>query len=276
MIKGKDEMSQRVRFNYDLLTQCIERDKATVDAKLYNKDTKLNRDCVINGVCNCGKEFSKSFKSVYLKGGMFCEECTSKNRIKRYEQNCEEKYGEGIRNPFQLEQYKEKTKQTHLIKIGFDNISKDPNNKEKVKQTNRKRYGTNHHMQNADIAENASKNAYKSKEYRMPSGEIRKLQGYETFGMNILLKTYQEDDIVTCRSEVPELWYSFEEKDTRHRHYVDFYIQSIRKCVEIKSAWTYDRNKDKVLAKQASAKKDGFSYEIWIFDEKETLIKKIV
>jgi hypothetical protein len=40
--------------------------------------------------------------------------------------------------------------------------------------------------------------------------------------------------------------------------------------------WTYDQDEDKVLAKQASAKKDGFSYEIWIFDKKETLVKKIV
>ena len=39
---------------------------------------------------------------------------------------------------------------------------------------------------------------------------------------------------------------------------------------------TYNQNENEVLAKQAEAKKDGFSYEIWIFDKKQTLIKKIV
>ncbi len=339
-------MSQRVRFNYDLLTQCIERDKATVDAKLYNKDTKLNRDCVINGVCNCGNEFSKTFRYVYEKGGMFCKECVDKERgvsydikllrecserdeakldvsiyndtiklnressinficqcntsctkmfrciyekggmfceqctiiysVKKFKQTCEEKYGEGNTHPMKVEQFKEKSKQTLLIRSGFDHNSKDPNIKEKKKQTNRKKYGSNHHMQNADVAENASKKAYNLKEYKMPSGEIRILQGYENLGMDILLKMYQENDIITSRKEVPELWWTFEEDNTRHRHYVDFYLPSIRKCIEIKSTWTYDKNEDKVLAKQTSAKKDGFSYEIWIFDKKETLVKKIV
>ncbi len=415
MIKGKDEMSQRVRFNYDLLTQCIERDKATIDAKLYNKHTKLNRDCVINGVCHCGNEFSKSFKSVYLKGGMFCERCVanergvsydikllrecserdeakldlsiyndaiklsresiihficqcnkpcSKNfraiyeyrgmfceqcvakergilydlkllnecakrdeakldisvyndtiklsrnstinficncktpyskmfrciyekggmfcekctaiyRIKRYEQNCEEKYGEGISNPSQVEEIKEKSKQTLLLKTGVEHSMKNPVSKRKKIQTCLDRYKSEHPMQNSDIAKNASKKAYKLKEYTMPSGEIRNFQGYEIFGMDMLLKTYQEDDIVTCRSEVPELWYSFKDKDTRYRHYVDFYIPSVRKCVEVKSMWTYECNEDKVLAKQAAAKKEGYRYEIWIFDNKNNLIKKI-
>ena len=181
---------------------------------------------------------------------MFCEECTSKNSLLKYEKTCLKLYG--AEHPIQIEEFKEKKIQTCL-----------------------KLYGANHHMQNADIAENASKTAYKLKEYIMPSGEIRFLQGYENLGLDILLKTYQEDDIITSKKEVPELWYSFEDKDTRHRHYVDFYIPSVRKCIEVKSTWTYDRNEDKVLAKQAAAKQEGYAYEIWIFDDKKTLVKKI-
>ena len=338
-------MSQCVRFNYDLLAQCIERDKATVDAKLYNKDTKLNRESVINGVCNCGNEFSKKFRYVYEKGGMFCkecvekergvsydikllrecserdeakldvsiyndtiklnressinfvcqcktscskvfrciyekggmfcEQCTAKYKNKRYEQTCEEKYGDGITNAFQVEEVKEKSKQTLKKNTGYDHNSQNPETKRKKVKTCLDRYKCKHPMQNADIAENASKKAYKVKEYRMPSGKIRMLQGYEHLGLDILLKTYHEDDILSSRKEVPELWWTFEGDDTPYRHYVDFYIPSVRKCIEVKSTWTYDRNEDKVLAKQGSAKKEGYQYEIWIFDDKETLVEKI-
>ena len=62
-------------------------------------------------------------------------------------------------------------------------------------------------------------------------------------------------------------------KCTKHRHYVDIYIPSINKCIEVKSIWTYELDTDKVLAKQKSAKDLGYQYEIWIFNNKEQLIE---
>jgi hypothetical protein len=270
------EKERGVSYDIKLLRECAERDEATFDVSIYNETLKLNRENIIHFICQCNKPCSKNFRVVYEYGGMFCEECIIVYTIKKRKQTCEEKYGEGNTNPMKVEEFKDRYKETFNKVYGKDNPMKVEKVKEKRKQTYINRYKSEHPMQNADVAENASKKAYKLKEYIMPSGEIRFLQGYENLGMDIILKMYQENDIITSRKEVPEIWWTFEGDETLHRHYVDFYIPSIQKCIEVKSTWTYDQNKDKVLAKQASAKKDGFGYEIWIFNEKETLVKKIV
>jgi len=39
----------------------------------------------------------------------------------------------------------------------------------------------------------------------MPSGDIRKVQGYEPFALDILVKKYKEDDIKTDRKDIPRI-----------------------------------------------------------------------
>lgn len=131
-------------------------------------------------------------------------------------------------------------------------------------------------MQNADIAEKVSKTSYLLKEYILSNGNVIYLQGYEPFALDILLQEYEESDIITSKQEVPEIWWNFKDDSTKHRHYVDIYIPSINKCIEVKSTWTYNKEEEKVLAKQLAAKTLGFDYEIWIFDKHHKIINKIV
>ena len=137
---------------------------------------------------------------------------------------------------------------------------------EKIRQTNIVKYGTIYPMQNADIAEKSSKNAYKLKSFVLPSGKQIKLQGYEPRALVELLKVCSEDDVVSSRKEVPEIWY-FDKDGKKHRHFVDFYIKSINWCIEVKSTWTYEINKEKVLAKRLAAINGGLNYTILIFEE---------
>ena len=51
------------------------------------------------------------------------------------------------------------------------------------------------------------------------------------------------------------------------RHYVDFYIKSQNKYIEVKSTWT-NQTKKCVFQKQKAAKDLGLLYEVWIFDGK--------
>jgi hypothetical protein len=74
---------------------------------------------------------------------------------------------------------------------------------------------------------------------------------------------------------VPELWY-FKDDKSKHRHFVDIFVQLQNRCIEIKSTYTYKINKDDVLAKQRDAKKDGYLYEIWVFDQKGNIIEKLM
>ena len=66
------------------------------------------------------------------------------------------------------------------------------------------------------------------------------------------------------RTEVPELWYTDKTNKLR-RHFVDIYIKSQNRCIEVKSAWT-NQEKNNVLEKKESAIKLGYKYDIWIFD----------
>jgi hypothetical protein len=126
-----------------------------------------------------------------------------------------------------------------------------------------------HCQQNSEVSEKTSKNAYKSKEYTFPSGKIIRVQGYEPFGINELINTEKisEDDIITNRSEVPIIWY----KDTdekEHRYFVDIYIPSQKRCIEVKSTWTMEKKRDSVFEKQQAMKDAGYECEIWVFNGK--------
>lgn len=81
-----------------------------------------------------------------------------------------------------------------------------------------------------------------------------------------------EDDIVTKRTEVPEIWYN-DKTEKRRRHYVDFYIKSQNRCIEVKSTFT-NQAKNNVFEKQKAAKDLGFTYEIWIFNKSGHLLEK--
>ena len=174
----------------------------------------------------------------------------------------------GVEYITQNSEIQEKIKQTSIKKCGYESHFQNPKVREKITQTNIRKYGCEYPMQNAEIAERSSKNAYKLKDFVMPSGRKIKLQGYESRALVELLKVYDEDDIVFSREEVPEIWYA--DKDgKKHRHFVDFYVKSINRCFEVKSTWTYQRNEEKVLAKRSAAINSGFNYIVWIYNKKE-------
>lgn len=130
------------------------------------------------------------------------------------------------------------------------------------------KYGVSHHSQNAEVSEVMLKRSYNVKQYIFPSGKIISYQGYENFAFDELLniENVLENDIFTNRREVPELWYTDKTNKLR-RHFVDIYIKSQNRCIEVKSTWT-NQEKNNVLQKQQSAINLGYKYEIWIFDKK--------
>ena len=174
----------------------------------------------------------------------------------------------GVQNPQQNQDIKNKTIETTLKKYGVKHFSQTEEFKNKVIQTNLKKYGVPHHSQNAEVSEIMLKSSYNVKQYIFPSGKIISYQGYENFAFDELLniENVLEDDIFTNRREVPELWYTDKTNKLR-RHFVDIYIKSQNRCIEVKSTWT-NQEKNNVLQKQQSAINLGYKYEIWIFDKK--------
>ena len=67
-------------------------------------------------------------------------------------------------------------------------------------------------------------------------------------------------------TNVPIIWY-YDKHGKQHRHFVDIFIPSQNRCIEVKSTWTF--TKPNVLCKQKAAKELGYKYEIWVYNSKK-------
>jgi hypothetical protein len=112
---------------------------------------------------------------------------------------------------------------------------------------------------------------FKSKEYQLPSKKIVKIQGYENKGLDFLLKTKEEDDIVICGRK-HFFRYIFEGKNKIY--YPDIYIPSENLYIDVKSDYTYSNDLNKNLTKKETILSKGFNFQFWIFDAKGKLTIK--
>ena len=172
----------------------------------------------------------------------------------------------GFDNPQQNKDIQKKTSDTIYNKYGVKHYFITDEFKEKTCKTNILKYGVPHHSQNSVISELILKKSYMTKQYTFPSGKIINYQGYENFAFDELinLENILEDDILTNRQYVPEIWYKDKTGKLR-RHFVDIYIKSQNRCIEVKSTWT-NQEKNNVFEKKYSAINLGYNYEIWIFE----------
>jgi len=264
--------------------------KGNINDEYYNN---INRDDIIHFICineNCNNKYSKTFRCIKESSGAFCEKCSTENMVVKFQTTYESNTGyiHPTKNPKVLE----KIKQTNIKRRRVEWSLQDPNVKDKGKQTNLKKYGTEYAVQNKEVQENTkktclskygvehpaqnkevmekcSKNAYKRKEYKFPSGKIEMIQGFENYALDEILQNTElnESNVIVGSSNVPEIWY--EDSDgKKHRHYVDIFIPSQNKMIEVKSTWTAEKKKDNIFLKQEAGKKNGYLYEIWVYNSK--------
>jgi hypothetical protein len=184
-----------------------------------------------------------------------------------------EKYGVSI--PLHCEMIKQKMKDTCIEKYGVENVFQSELHKDKIKNTCLEKYGVENVMHNPEIAARSFNNMAKKKPYIFPSGIEVMVQGYEPFALDVLIKIdkMDENEIETQRENVPKIWY-YDPSGNKHRHYVDIYIKSQNRCIEVKSTWTFQMEHCYIFEKQTSAKLLGFDYEIWVFSENGELVDK--
>jgi len=208
-------------------------------------------------IINCG--FTTNLKCSFTK-----EKIKATNLIKY-----------GCEHNSQNEEIKNKKQLTTLNNYGVKYPMQSEIIKQKSKVTCQKKYGTDHPSQNKFYAEKHSKTSYNKKEYTLPSGKIINIQGYEYFAINNLIITekIEESDIITGCENVPTIWYN-DGNNKKHRHYVDIFIPSQNRCIEVKSTWTAEKKKDCIFLKQNAGKELGYKYEIWVYDGKGNIINK--
>ena len=283
------------RFNINLLNNFADEN----NFELIGEYKKLNTTAIICGKCkteDCNNTFSKGFQKLYNNKSFYCIDCMKNKTKEKITNGNLIKYG--YEYPFQSSEIQNKIKLTHLNKYGFTNPVKNIDIRNKITETTLKKYGVEnifelnetkqkikekclikfgyeHHLQNPEIMEKAMTSSYKSKNYIFPSGRIGKIQGFENYGLDFLLKNenLNEDEIKIGCINVPTIWYN-DINGKKCRHYVDIFIPSQNRCIEIKSAWTVFKNKDTIYLKQNAAKELGYKYEIWVYYGKGNRVKE--
>lgn len=195
----------------------------------------------------------------------------------------------GVEYSFQAEEVKEKSKKTLIERYGVAHSSQMADHAEKVKATCIARYGVAHPLmslevkaksvatclahygvhyplQSPEIMEKIQRNSKKYKEFKMPSGTVRRVQGYEPFALAELITLYSEEQIKTDRTDIPHITY--ESNGKSRRYFPDIYIPHENLIIEVKSTWTATCKKDCLEQKEAATVAAGYRYELWCYDGK--------
>jgi hypothetical protein len=287
-------MPKRKKYDFELLQKYCSENNVVLLEDYKNE----NIDChfVVEGKCSnkvCLNNFKKKLYKLINTNAM-CNPCIFiQAKVVRKETNlksigkenyfqCEiiknkikdtnnKKYG--VEYASQSEIVRNKVKETCLKKYGFEHQSYNKTIQEKITQTNILKYGVEHLMKNPEYLENMLKNAFKFKNYTLPSGQIITYQGYENLALDELIinEKIDESDIITCCRNVPEIIY-LDENNKTHIHFVDIFIPSQNRCIEVKSNWTVKLKN--VFLKQKAAKELGYNYEIWVYNEKGNVVEK--
>ena len=182
----------------------------------------------------------------------------------KFAATCMARYG--VTNPNKLQSVQEKITATCLERYGVHRF----NNQKKIAATCMKNYGVTSAMHVDEFMSNQQEAAYQLKEYTFPSGNIVKYQGYENFAIDkLLIDGVLEADIVVDKKLQPRIFYLYNYKNCRY--YVDIFVKSLNKIIEVKSDWTYKLHEQRNLAKKEQCLKDGYNFEFWIFDKKKQL-----
>ena len=185
--------------------------------------------------------------------------------IEERRQNCIQKFG--VKHHLQRDDVLEKQRQTNREKRGVDYSLQSPEVRAKGIATNLLVYGVEYPSQNAEVMERTQKNAKKYKEFKMPSGAVRKVQGYEPFALQDLFAAgYTEEQILTDRKDVPRVTYEVEGK--KRYYFPDIFIPHENRIVEVKSTWTYKCKTDNIELKRTACVNGGFKYDLWCYDAK--------
>lgn len=172
----------------------------------------------------------------------------------------------GVAFPTQSKEVIDKIEKINTENTGYAYPSQCPERRAKAVATWVKNHGVENPAQSQEIMTKTQHNAKKFKSFKFPSGEIRKVQGYEPFALNELLsKGYTDEQIITDRKSIPRITYA----DGKKRYYFpDIFIPHENKIIEVKSTWTLTCNPENIELKKQATISAGYSYELWCYNAK--------
>lgn len=194
----------------------------------------------------------------------------------------------------QSDYYLNKSKKTKLERYGNEyyanwkqsaekNRSKTKDQQHEInnkrRDTNLERFGVVSPFLLPEVLKKSAKSNTSGKDYILPSGKIIGVRGYENKVLDILLKTYNEEELIIHNSKstynIPIFEYLTVERQT-YKYYPDIYIPKENKIIEVKGMWWWNANNKlgyegrliNNLRKKDAVINAGHQYEVWLFEDK--------
>ena len=237
------------KYNYELLQTFLQENSNIKMNKDYSNE-RISANYKLEFLCTntlCSQVISREFCKL-IKMRTLCIDCSRINA-------------------------KEIRKQTNIAIFGVENHFKLNDVKQRIKKTNLEKYGVEYCIQNVEIAKKMLASGVRFKDYVFPSGRIEKIQGYENIALDelICVELINENDIIVGCKNVPTIWYTTDD-GIKHRHYVDIFIPTENRCIEVKGEWFYKRDKNILELKKQEAEKLGYKYDLWVYNKKKEKI----
>lgn len=184
----------------------------------------------------------------------------------------------GIDYPAKLLEIRRKAINTCLKKYGVEYVGQCEQIKEKIRQTCLRRYGVDNPFKCLEIRKKILRSSFKRKPYTFPSGKVVYVQGYEPFCLDMLLKMNYTDSHIICGDissdegiNIPIIDYIREDGKSAS-YFPDIYIPVMNIIIEVKSQYTYDKEKERNILKMKATANSGYNIYLYIFDKIGTLI----
>lgn len=159
-----------------------------------------------------------------------------------------------------------KIKNTNMEKYGVEYYSSTKNWYDRCVNTAIEKYGVDWVSKVDAINVKQQAGGYSYHDFEFPSGKVVRVQGYEPKVLAKLVVDYDENDIIVglqnIIDEIGFFHYIYEGKT--HRYYPDIYIKSENKVIEVKSTYTFNKEKKKNLLKRDSVVSRGIDFKFII------------
>ena len=126
------------------------------------------------------------------------------------------------------------------------------------------RYGVPNPMQNSEVFSKNQRSNFLKKEYTFPSGKKTYIRGYEPHCIDDLLKTYNEDEIITETVDIPTISYKKYGTKKDAVYYPDILLPD--KLVEVKSDYTLQKDLENNILKIKACLNSGYRIELRVYD----------
>jgi hypothetical protein len=183
--------------------------------------------------------------------------------LKKRNDTCIEKYG-GI--GMASEELFSKMKNTNIKKYGVKYYSSTDDWYDKCVKTALEKYGKGWVSKVDSINSKQQAGGYSYYDFEFPSGKVVRVQGYEPKVLAKLVVDYSEDDIIVgVQNIIDEIgFFHYEYENETHRYYPDIYIKSENRIIEVKSTYTFNKEKEKNLLKRESVLNKNINFNFII------------